>query len=148
MNKATKLLCDVRTFGDAVSVVPGQDAELNYSFIHDSNNQIVTRIDNNNSILYFHYDQVGTIVAVTNSSGGVTNPFQFAGKEYDNETGLYYFGARYYDPSIGRFITVDPILSDTNPYAYAENIRLRTLIRVGSKLYSNVNLVSALLILG
>ncbi len=51
----------------------------------------------------------------------ITSAFQFAGKEWDGDTRLYYFGRRYYDPSIGRFITVDPILSDTNPYAYGEN---------------------------
>ncbi|MEW6619834.1 MAG: RHS repeat-associated core domain-containing protein [bacterium] len=38
------------------------------------------------------------------------NNFTFTGKEYDEATGLYYFGARYYDPKVGRFITKDPIL--------------------------------------
>ncbi len=42
--------------------------------------------------------------------GGETtgNPHTFTGKEFDAETGLYYYGARYYDPVIGRFISVDP----------------------------------------
>jgi RHS repeat-associated protein len=30
-----------------------------------------------------------------------------SGKELDSNTGLYYYGARYYDPEIGRFITAD-----------------------------------------
>jgi RHS repeat-associated protein len=34
----------------------------------------------------------------------------FTGREYDGETGNYYYGARYYSPSIGRFISRDPIL--------------------------------------
>lgn len=52
---------------------------------------------------------------------------QFTGKKLDDETGLVYFGARYYDPSLGRFITPDTIVqSPNNPqtlsrYSYCSN---------------------------
>jgi RHS repeat-associated protein len=39
-------------------------------------------------------------------------PYKFTGKEQDPETGLYYFGARYYDPVISTWVSVDPILGD------------------------------------
>jgi len=42
-------------------------------------------------------------------------PFKFTGKEQDPETGLYYYGARYYDARLGRWISVDPILNDYLP---------------------------------
>jgi RHS repeat-associated protein len=44
----------------------------------------------------------------------------FAGREWDNETGPYYYRARYYDPKIGRFISEDPIGLDggVNFYEY------------------------------
>jgi RHS repeat-associated protein len=47
----------------------------------------------------------------------------FTGREYDPETGLYYYRARYYDPKIGRFVSQDPIgfLGGNNFYAYVEN---------------------------
>ena len=51
----------------------------------------------------------------------------FAGKVQDVTTGLSYFGARFYDPAIGRFMAVDPIefnegnLHSFNRYAYANN---------------------------
>ncbi|MBA7658533.1 hypothetical protein ES703_66489 [subsurface metagenome] len=32
------------------------------------------------------------------------NPYLFTGRRYDSETGLYYYRARYYKPSIGRFL--------------------------------------------
>ncbi len=51
-------------------------------------------------------------------------PYRFAGKEYDTESGLYYFGARYYSPELGRMITSDDAafasaeMSGLNLYAY------------------------------
>lgn len=50
-------------------------------------------------------------------------PYKFTGKEEDIEVGATYFGARYYNPYLGRFISADPLTihglgSDLNPYAY------------------------------
>ena len=39
----------------------------------------------------------------------MANPYGFAGREYDAESGLYYMRARYYDPSLGRFLSPDPL---------------------------------------
>ena len=47
------------------------------------------------------YDSFGNLTA---STGTITNPFQYTGREFDSETGLYYYRARYYDPSTGRFL--------------------------------------------
>jgi RHS repeat-associated protein len=60
----------------------------------------------------------------TASSGSLTNPFQYTGRESDTETGLYYYRARYYDPSTGRFLSEDPIRyasGSVNFYGYAGN---------------------------
>lgn len=43
-------------------------------------------------------------------SGGYQSEYRFTGKELDEETGLQYFGARYYDSVTGRFVSVDPLL--------------------------------------
>ncbi|HEV2147520.1 MAG TPA: RHS repeat-associated core domain-containing protein [Longimicrobiaceae bacterium] len=53
----------------------------------------------------------------------VQNPLRFTAREYDAETGLYYYRARYYDPALARFISEDPIGLEggINPYAYAGN---------------------------
>ncbi|HEV2147524.1 MAG TPA: RHS repeat-associated core domain-containing protein [Longimicrobiaceae bacterium] len=53
----------------------------------------------------------------------VQNPLRFTAREYDAETGLYYYRARYYDPALARFISEDPIRLEggINPYAYAAN---------------------------
>lgn len=51
------------------------------------------------------------------------NLYTFTAREYDSETGLYYYRARYYDPVAGRFITRDPIGFEggINQYAYVLN---------------------------
>src|SRR5690606_1391465 len=52
-------------------------------------------------------------------SGSFNNPYKFNGKELDEETGLYYYGARYYNPRASVFISVDPLTEQTmTPYQY------------------------------
>jgi len=68
----------------------------------------------------YTYDSFGKL---TNSSGTLTNPFQYTGRELDSETGLYYYRARYYDPSTGRFLSEDPsaFIGGVDFYRYVRN---------------------------
>ena len=61
---------------------------------------------------------------ITTANGSNPNRFRFTGREWDQETGLYYYRARYYDPAIGRFTSEDPLGfggSGPNVYSYAFN---------------------------
>ena len=68
----------------------------------------------------YTYDSFGKLIS---SSGTLTNPFQYAGREFDSETGLLFNRARYFDPSAGRFLSQDPIQfrGGVNLYAYTRN---------------------------
>jgi len=69
----------------------------------------------------YTYDSFGNLTA---STGSVTNPFRYTARESDTETGLYYYRARYYDPSVGRFLSEDPIGfagGDLSFYTYVSN---------------------------
>jgi RHS repeat-associated protein len=68
----------------------------------------------------YTYDSFGNI---TNSSGSLTNFFRYTGREFDTETNLYYYRARYYDPSGGRFVSSDPFWphGGLNSYLYSFN---------------------------
>jgi len=59
-------------------------------------------------IATYLYDAFGNLLAQT---GTAVNPYLFTGEQFDSLPSLYYLRARYYDPSIGRFISRDPILS-------------------------------------
>jgi RHS repeat-associated protein len=92
---------------------------------------------------YYHADGLGSVVALTDKRARVVQdyeydsfgnlkdrknrvkqPYAFTGREYDRETGLYYYRARYYMPEIGRFISADPIgffAGEMNLYSYVRN---------------------------
>jgi RHS repeat-associated protein len=96
---------------------------------------------------YYGTDHLGSTVLVTGEAGevlwsGETNPFgdsvsgggtgsgeserlKYTGKDFDEDAGLYYFNARWYDPGTGRFITEDPIRYGANWYGYANNNPMR-----------------------
>jgi len=78
---------------------------------------------------YYHTDHLQSSTVITDSTGvnvedmfyypygemkyhagSVNVKHKFSGHEYDGESGLYYMGARYYDPRLARFITPDPVV--------------------------------------
>ncbi|WP_255824450.1 RHS repeat domain-containing protein [Treponema putidum] len=88
---------------------------------------------------YYHADHLQSAQFITNAKGeqyehieytpygelwieetapGIDKlPFRFTGKELDEETGLYYYGARYLDPKYSRWLSGDPALNDYIPKA-------------------------------
>ncbi|WP_230597196.1 RHS repeat-associated core domain-containing protein [Xanthomonas albilineans] len=71
---------------------------------------------NGNAVQRYDYDPYG---ATTQSSTSYSNPYQYTGREHD-QSGLYYYRARYYTAELARFISEDPIklAGGVNSYAY------------------------------
>lgn len=117
---------------------PGQSTDYVYSLNIDEP-LYLERADG--TVRYYMADALGSIVALADGdTGNVTttysydafgnvtingsdeNPFQYTGREND-ETGLYYYRARYYSSTLRRFISEDPIgmAAGLNYYAYVNN---------------------------
>ncbi|MFC5401490.1 RHS repeat domain-containing protein [Cohnella soli] len=72
---------------------------------YNGHGDVVKLSDSNGiSLNTYDFDIWGNI---TQSTETISNPFKYSGEIYDDESGLYYLRARYYDPSISRFITED-----------------------------------------
>ncbi len=88
------------------------------------------------AICYYHFDALGSVTDLSNTSGkqvehyyympfGKTkiydavgrkladsaygNCYRFTARQWDSESGLYYYRARMYDPNLGRFLQADPV---------------------------------------
>jgi RHS repeat-associated protein len=91
-----------------------------YTYHADALGSIYAIADSNkNAVERYTYDTYGKPTQQT----GFRNSYTYTGREWDKETGLYYYRARYYDPMEGRFISKDPIGfagGDVNLYGYVQ----------------------------
>ena len=94
-----------------------------YFPLYDNNGNVTDYVSETGEVVAsYAYDAFGRTLSATGSMSSVF-PFRFSTKYYDAETGLYYYGYRYYSPELGRWITRDPIEEDggDNLYAFCGN---------------------------
>jgi len=123
-------------------------------YVYGSNgvDDVIASLENN-TLTYYHKNQLGSIVALSDATGNIIEQYRydvfgkpyirdiatntwkeftsslvgndrlFTGREYNAEVNLYYYRARHYDATLGRFISRDPIgiKDDINLYAYVKN---------------------------
>jgi RHS repeat-associated protein len=73
---------------------------------------------------YIEYLPFGEVMVQQSTNNIFENVYKFNAKELDESTGYYYYGARYYDPAISIFLSVDPLAEqfpNYNPYTYTMN---------------------------
>jgi RHS repeat-associated protein len=109
-------------------------AEDNYFYLKDARGNVVALATPAGAVVErYVYDAYGTPTVYNTAWGSPTsqsplgNPYLFQSRNYDSESGLYYYRLRYMDPFVGRFITPDPIgnwgdaANLGNPYTYVGN---------------------------
>lgn len=131
-------------------------------YVHGSGIDEPLAMTRDNEVYYYHADGLGSIVALTDKKQKIVEgyeydsfgnlkdrdstpiqPFTYTGREWDKETGLYYYRARYYDPMEGRFINEDPIPlknrtnNQLNSYTYAINNPINFNDPSGENIYGN-----------
>lgn len=135
-------------FGDTIAETDstGSTTNANYhEYVFMAGRRIASR-DGLGNVNYYYADALGSTVAMVDGSGNAcyettytpygeehatltscSTNYKFAGYEQDQETGLYYAFARYYNPRLGRFMSADPLRGDIgnpqslNRYAYVLN---------------------------
>jgi RHS repeat-associated protein len=110
-------------YGDEIDQLLADEVGVSTRWmLADHQGTIKDVVDRNGAVLnHISYDSFGQVVSQTSS---IELRFGYTGREWDTETGLDYYRARYYDPSVGRFISEDPLGfggKDTNLIRYVKN---------------------------
>ncbi len=129
--------------GDEVIAEYNSSNVLQAEYVMGSELDEVLVMERGGNSYYYHYDGLGSVTEVTNSAGTVVenytydaygnpsvtsstigNPYMFTGRRWDEETGIYYYRARQYDPTIGRFLQRDPLgyVDSMNLYSILHSI--------------------------
>ena len=145
-------LTETRYFYDDARVIEEQDvaAVTQATYVYGNYVDEVLTMDRGGQVYYYHQNTLWSVVAVTDStaavveryrydayglvsitdgggtpvsSSAIKNPYLFTGRRLDEEAGLYYYRARYYDAGKGRFLQRDPFgyLDSINLYAYVKH---------------------------
>jgi RHS repeat-associated protein len=90
----------------------------NYYYLTDLHGSVVNVTNQSGTVkATYTYSPYGQTLSHT---GNIANPYQFAGGYHDEATGLYHFGARYYNPKSGRWTQLDPT-GQSQGYVYAKD---------------------------
>ena len=123
-----------RYIWDGIKVISEYDGSDNLTdkYAYGTRRRVVSRkIESSGNVYFYHQDELGSVVRITDINGNVvnsydyddygniisqteniTNDYTYTGKERDKDSGLYYYGARYYEGSLGRFTTKDYYLGE------------------------------------
>ncbi len=95
----------------------GQD----YSYLYDGKGNVTAVTDSTQAVAAaYNYDAFGVLMTKT---GTLDQPFTFSTKRYNGSTGLSYYGYRFYNPGIGKWLTRDPlgVAGGINLYGFVSN---------------------------
>jgi RHS repeat-associated protein len=125
----------------------GTDKKLFYHNDHLGGINVITDDDVNHNGAkqqLTEYDPWGKISRNEPSNNSVDPDHRFTGQIFDPESGLYYYGARYYDPELARFISPDPIVpspgdpQSLNRYSYVRNNPVKYIDPTGHSFWSAI----------
>lgn len=142
------LSVDITTAGSARGLA---SVSGSYTYLKDSLGSIQAITDSAGNVLQrYVYSSFGKLLKVTDNFGNefapiVRTSYTYTNRELDEETGLYYYRARFYDPALGRFLTEDPEpgsgyipLTVVNRYIYAGNQPINNLDPTGRSFLGKV----------
>lgn len=135
INDGLSVLNELDKDGNVTKTMVNGVAEIDkdgiITYIHQDvlGSTVLVTDQTSNVLLQYEYDAFGQMVGM-NGKANQTN-YLYTGQEYDPESELYYYNARYYNPRLGRFISRDPVLGhdgdalSRNGYIYVKNNPLK-----------------------
>jgi RHS repeat-associated protein len=98
------------------TLVSLRDGTARGYYLHDGLGSIAAVTDHNGTLTNrYTYDPYGATTVTCPTSACLPNPWQYTGEHHDEATGLYKIGHRYYQPTHGRWTQPDPLSHRTNP---------------------------------
>jgi RHS repeat-associated protein len=111
----------------------------NHNFYHaDGNGNITYMVNSSQSVVAsYRYDPFGNLVSAPSGSLASANVYRFSSKEIHLNSGMYYYGYRFYDPNLQRWLNRDPIEENggINLYGYVANSPLDSIDLFGLQLW-------------
>ncbi len=163
-----------RYFYDGLQVIEELDGRnsVKASYVWGTWIDDIVSMQRNGQDYYFHTNTLGSVMAITDATGAVAERYEydafgkptiynkgymvltssaignthtFTGRQYEPETGLFYYRARHYDASQGRFLQRDPLgyVDGMGLYAYTNNNPISRLDPMGTDLWDDVMNVGA-----
>lgn len=134
VEKATPVATTAYTYDQDGILREAMGPAVEIRYVHGPGVDEPLAADRNGERSFYHLDALGSVVSTTNAAGELVSAYQYdafgnpegdlasgyayTGREWDKETGLYYYRARYYDPRAGRFLSEDPIGFAGGPNLY------------------------------
>lgn len=110
-----------------------------YFYVYDGVGNVVALVNAATAVVsaLYEYDPFGGVLRATGPVAKI-NPFRFSTKYQDDETGLDYYGYRYYDPDTGRWLSRDPVGETGGPnlYGFVNNGPVTFVDPLGMNLYA------------
>ena len=110
-----------------------------HAYYHCDGNGHVTALVNTNGLVLarYHYDPFGNFLAMSGSLADA-NLYRFSSKEYHPNSGMYYYGYRFYDPNLQRWVNRDPIneTSSINLFHFCYNDPISVSDSIGLDTYA------------
>ncbi|MEW6657080.1 MAG: RHS repeat-associated core domain-containing protein [Thermodesulfobacteriota bacterium] len=120
-NVLREYTCGLNKGGGIGGLLHLNQSGTDYSYLYDGKGNVTAVLDSAGAVAAaYQYDPFGRRQAQT---GSLSQPMQFSTKPYDDQTGLFYYGVRFYTSGFGRWMTRDPLgeFGGLNLYSFVRN---------------------------
>jgi RHS repeat-associated protein len=111
----------------------GNNSQATAYYFNDAQGNVIAMINTNGALVaQYEYDPFGNILSMSGPLASA-NRYRFSSKEWNDNAGLYYYGLRFYDPNLQRWLNRDPIQEDGgfNLFTFISNVAVNSVDAFG-----------------